>query len=332
MALGADLTFVHLSDIHFRKGRTETPHDPDVELRTELVNDLRRMASKLDPVTGLIITGDIAWQGHPREYTFADSWIRSVAEHLRCPIENVMVTPGNHDVCRPELKKNDSAIAKAHEQLRRGGNSNISSERLVAFLAGKNGKSLLAPLRAYNKFAKRFSCELSPKKPYWERPFAMGNGVTLKVRGLNSTWISGPKDSEKVARLLYGPAQYSFKKDDSVAYLVAGHHPPQNMIDGDDAAKAFDFHCRLQLFGHKHDQWIWQSDRCVRIVSGALHPDRREKPWIPRYNIIAISGSIRGEDKSTTIKIFPRRWSEEFRQFMADFTPTGDPDRTIEFL
>jgi hypothetical protein len=68
------------------------------------------------------------------------------------------------------------------------------------------------------------------------------------------------------------------------------------------------------------------------MVAGALHPDRTERPWVPRYNILAISGEIREKTRYLLIKIYPRRWSEEFSQFMADFSPEASPVRPLEYL
>src|SRR5437867_3921907 len=98
MTSSADLTFVHLSDILFRRGRVGTLHDADEELRNGLASDLRRLAPRFGAISGIIVTGDVAWSGHKREYQYAEGWIRRVAEHLQCSLSNVMVTPGNHDV------------------------------------------------------------------------------------------------------------------------------------------------------------------------------------------------------------------------------------------
>ncbi len=332
MSSSADLTFVHLSDIHFRKDRVGTKHDFDCELRDALTADLRKLATRFGAISGIIVTGDIAWGGHKREYEFADSWLRQVAGHVQCPISNVMVTPGNHDVYRRELEKNGRRIARLQATLRKGGRVDACVERLNNALSSTDGKHLIASLRAYNKFARHFGCDVTPALPFWERPFELGDGTTLFIRGITSTWLSGPLDSEKTANLLYGTAQYTFEKREHRYYLVAGHHPPQNMMDGTEASRSFDFHCKLQLFGHKHDQWLTASRTGARIVAGALHPDRREKPWIPRYNIFEVSGELTDKTRLVRLRVYPRRWSEEFRQFMADFTPEAQDVRQLEFF
>ena len=91
-----DLAFVHLSDIHFRKGRIGDLHDADVEIRNELERDLRRIRSRVSKLDGIIISGDIAFGGQVDEYTYARNWIESVREQLDCSADGVMVIPGDH--------------------------------------------------------------------------------------------------------------------------------------------------------------------------------------------------------------------------------------------
>ncbi len=275
MLPSVDLTFVHISDIHFKNGLVGTQHDPDRELRDLFDVDLRAQASKFGSISGIIITGDVAFSGHPVEFQHAVSWITGVAGHLGCSLSNVMVIPGNHDVNRAALDKYGRRALKLQRRIRKGGDPSQTTARLGDVLSGGEGKILAAALKPYNQFAKTFKCEITPRQPFWERTFTLGDSSTLLVRGVTSTWLSGPDDDERIAKLLYGSAQYSLSKKDHTYQVVAAHHPPQNMIDSTDATRAFDSHCHLQLFGHKHDLWITSSKTCVRVAAGALQPDRR---------------------------------------------------------
>jgi hypothetical protein len=326
-----DLRFVHLSDIHFRRGLTNTKHDPDREIRQELDYDLRRLATTMAPFSGIIITGDIAWGGQKQEYEIATTWIRSMAEELRCSLSNVMLVPGNHDVFRAVLKRNGGRINKLHQRLRRGGKSAICAARLDGLLSKPDGRQLTTAIASYNAFAEQFNCKVSHELPYWERDFPLGDGSTLRVRGITSTWLSGPSDSEVSLRLLYGSAQYTFEAAAGTHFVVAGHHPPVNMIDGETASHAFDFHCRLQLFGHKHSLWITPGATGAKIIAGALQPNRLEEPWIPRYNVIDFAGHTTAAGHSIDVTVYPRRWSEEFRRFMPDYTPAAEDFRRYPF-
>ena len=54
----ADRILLHLSDIHFRKGRMGDAHDADADLRNELERDLRTIrAERLWRIDGIIVSG-----------------------------------------------------------------------------------------------------------------------------------------------------------------------------------------------------------------------------------------------------------------------------------
>src|ERR1044071_2673861 len=106
-----DLAFIHLSDIHFRKGRVGDVHDEDRLLRHELQIDLRRLRVRVPQIHGLIVSGDIAFSGKSEEYEYAESWLSSITEDVGITKENVMVTPGNHDVDRAAIPENGEVDA-----------------------------------------------------------------------------------------------------------------------------------------------------------------------------------------------------------------------------
>jgi hypothetical protein len=82
----ADLAFLHLSDIHFRKGRMGDAHDIDSDLRNELERDLRIVRStKVRKLDGIIVSGDIAFGGQTEEFDYGDAWIERICELLDCP-------------------------------------------------------------------------------------------------------------------------------------------------------------------------------------------------------------------------------------------------------
>ena len=95
------MLLLHLSDIHFRLDEISTPMDPNRHLRNELVIDARDMCRKLETSpSAILISGDIAFAGHPEEYKFALAWLETLAKECGTDIESVFVIPGNHDVVR----------------------------------------------------------------------------------------------------------------------------------------------------------------------------------------------------------------------------------------
>lgn len=177
------------------------------------------------------------------------------------------------------------------------------------------GEVLLRPLSAYNVFAAKYGCQISRLSPYWERNFPLGDGTTVRFRGVTTTLLSGPRDNYDTHRMCYGGAQRAILREPSVRYALVGHHPPSWTVEGDQADHVFSTLSFLQVFGHKHEQWLTRSGNSVRLISGAVHPSRHEQNWLPRYAAIAISAT---DDRHLAIRIYPRRWSGE------DFTFVGD--------
>lgn len=317
-----DLVFVHLSDIHFRTGQMGDAHDVDQDIRNELERDLRTVRGQLVPrVDGMIVSGDIAFSGKADEFVFAGSWLERVREQIECPLTGVMVAPGNHDVDRDVIKAH-AGIGDMHAALRASATLGLRDEELAKFLReSATGDLLLSPIGAYNTFAANYGCAVSRDKPFWERDFPLGNTEKLRIRGVSSTLISGPLDNDKSHKLVYGGAQRVLMREDGIWRVIVGHHPPSWMLDGEEAERTFSRRAALQLFGHKHDQWIESPDNSFRLIAGALHPDRKEDNWDPRYSVIAIR---RQADGKLHLRVYPRKWSKEEEMFIGDFNSRGE--------
>jgi calcineurin-like phosphoesterase family protein len=320
----ADLVFVHLSDIHFRKGRAGDAHDEDSMVRNEIEIDLRRLRTRLPRLDGLIVSGDIAYGGKAEEYEYATGWIGSICEQLNCAKESVMVTPGNHDIDRaliPEL----GDVDRLHQAIR----GEPSLERQDAALAdilrdASRGQLLLSPLFAYNAFAKEYGCNVSCAQPYWERDFRLSDGTTLRFRGAATTMLSSSRDHQDTHRMLYGGAQRTILRRQNVRHVLIAHHPPSWTMEGDTADQVFSTLTVLQVFGHKHEQWLTSIGNSVRLIAGAVHPSRWESNWLPRYAAITISVV---DERNLALRIYPRRWSTEEFMFIGDFNSHGQDYR-----
>lgn len=324
----ADLAFVHLSDIHFRKGRAGDIHDQDTDLRNELERDLRRVNINLVPkISGIIISGDIAYAGKKEEFEFASGWIEKIRELVNCPSDCVMVTPGNHDVDR-DILLSRTDITDIHQRIRIEGALNVRDAAIAAYLRDPvTGAKLFESISAYNNFAAKYGCSVSPEKPFWERDFKMGNKGTLRIRGLTTTIISGPDDNESSHRLVYGGAQRQLIREDDLRRLVVGHHPPSWTFDGDAADREITQRACIQLYGHQHEQWLTRMDKGVRIIAGAVHPDRNGPGWRPRYSLVA----VRLDENGLTARLYPRVWSTEETMFQGDYNHKGCDHRDFTF-
>jgi hypothetical protein len=320
----ADLVFIHLSDIHFRKGRVGDSHDEGRILRHELQIDLRRLRTRLPRFDGLIVSGDIAFGGKPEEYEYAGGWIESIRELLGCNQAGVMITAGNHDVDHASIP-GGGPVDLLHQEIRQAGSLEQYDERLAAILRDENlGETLLSPLGAYNAFARRYGCQFTRNCPYWERDFLLGDGTALRFRGIATIMLSGSRDDRENHKMLYGGAQRAILREPNIRYAIVGHHPPSWTVEGDAADRVFSTLTFLQVFGHEHEQWVTRIGNSVRLIAGAVHPSRQESNWLPRYAAIAISVI---DDRHLALRIYPRRWSTEEFKFMGDYNSEGQDYR-----
>lgn len=312
----ADLIFVHLSDIHFRKDRSGDSHDEDADLRNELQLDLRKVRSRMSKIDGVLISGDIAFGGKPEEYQIADRWIKSICEDIDCDPQHVLVAPGNHDIDR-DLLSDGSPAATLQKEVRE--NSNVAQADLVLNKILRDetqAAQLFAPMAAYNEFAQGYGCKVSGEAPYWERDFKLSDGSSMRLRGITTTLLSGPNDHEQTGRMHYGPGQLTLMRTAGIRYAIMGHHPPQWACDGDKARRNFENRSFLQMFGHVHDQWLIPHQNHLTIIAGAVHPERTELNWQPRYALVAITAL---DGNQLKLRIFPRKWSTEELKFIGDY-------------
>jgi predicted phosphodiesterase len=308
------LTFVHLSDIHFVKGFSSTsPFDLDRAVREALIADARNLRPQLEPVSGILITGDIAYAGKSSEYQTALEWLAELADALGCQPEYMWCVPGNHDVDHSVLKEN-TAIGAMHQSIRKSANPD---QELRDHLENQNAGMLFSPLKAYNEeFAARLDCLTRPKQPWWTDDLALNDGSTLRLRGINSAICSGLRDDENEDNKLFvGRAQTEYGRQEGVEYLTLCHHPISWLIDGEGTEEALMAYSRIQLFGHKHVQKANRIDETLWLTAGAVHPERDKRPWIPRYNYLSISIEHEGKDRIMSVDLYARVWHQPDRLF-----------------
>ncbi|BBO14737.1 metallophosphoesterase [Bradyrhizobium sp. TM102] len=292
---------LHLSDIHFRHPVCNSESDPDRPFRTRLIQDARDRVQRLGPVDAILVGGDIAFAGKPEEYQAALKWLFELADACGCDHSRIYVIPGNHDVDQDIIKK-DVSVQNAQRAIMSA--SNKERELLRQLQHAETGPALLRPIGAYNDFAGRFSAAIfAPERVFWKADLPLGEGVTLRIHGLNSTILSGahmPEGRNDVERDLYvEPRQTALDPVDNVVNLVMCHHPPDWLTDADRFTDDVKNRASVHLFGHKHRQRIDRDPNYVTFSAGAVNPDRQEKGWSPGYNIIrlAVETDTAGESK-----------------------------------
>lgn len=297
------MLLMHISDIHFRVPDCVNPAlDPERPYRTRMLQDARARTETFGSVDAILIGGDIAFKGHPQEYEAALSWFKELADAVGCPHERLFVIPGNHDVDRevitrsPSTRNVQQAIAQAETGSR-------ERELRTQFNDSDAARALLAPLVAYNDFAKFFNCQVYPPDHlYWKQDIPLEGGVHLRIHGLTSTLLSGADGMDSNPGKLYlSPLQTVLDPVDDVVNLVLCHHPPDWFLDNDLVDETICSRAIIHLFGHKHRQRVTQEAHYMRFAAGAVNPDRNEHNWKPGYNLIRLA--IAGSGPSRTIEI-----------------------------
>lgn len=280
------------------------------------------MVANLGSVSAILVSGDIAFKGAAEEYLTAMTWLRELAAVAGCPVERVFVVPGNHDVDRvvieraPATRNAQAAIARAPVQRR-------ERELRSQIMDADTGRALLAPIAAYNDFAKLLNCQVFlPDRLFWRQDLALDHGVTLRIHGLTSTLLSGADGQDDKRDSLYlSPLQTVLDPADDVINLVLCHHPPDWFMDQDDANDAIRGRAAIQMFGHKHRQRIQQDPHYVRFSAGAVNPDRQEPGWQPGYNLVKIFPSGEGVGRKLTVESHLRQWQSNPDMFRAVVSP-----------
>jgi len=291
-----------------------------------MVQDVRARTERLGPVGAVLVGGDIAFKGDPQEYQAAFIWLNELSEACGCPLERVFVIPGNHDVDRgvinrsPGTRNAQQAIAQAAPHWR-------ERELRTQFSDSDTGRALLAPLAAYNDFAKLFSCQVYPPEHlYWKQDLPLENGVHLRIHGLTSTLLSGAGGKEDTRESLYlSPLQTVLDPVEDVVNLVLCHHPPDWFMDQDEVDEVICARAAVHLFGHKHRQRVTQDSNYIRFSAGAVNPDRYEIGWRPGYNLIRLQITGAGPHRALEVEAHLLEWQSNPEQYRPVLTREGEP-------
>lgn len=149
----SSISFVHLSDIHFVKS-SNNPADIDRELRDAIITDLDVNAKiALENVSGILVSGDIAFSGAKTEYEKAKEYLLEISKLFSINPSDIYCVPGNHDV---DLTIADKSPAVSQAQ-------NTIDEQILLDAADaafeesitdcSYNSILFEPLREYNEFA-----------------------------------------------------------------------------------------------------------------------------------------------------------------------------------
>lgn len=316
--MNRSLTFIHLSDIHFNKYSGDS-YDLDLDLRNEIINDIKQVNCFVEKPTAILVCGDIAYSGAEIEYENAIDFLKTICKSVHIEDTSVFCVPGNHDVDQ-SVSRNSQTIMGIQSQIE-------SAEDINGIIASFSRDEYAKPLlyehiHKYNTFAAKFLCHINHENPNASQEYDLDDKTKLKLWGLNSILISNHLDNQHKNRLMI-LGEYQIPPNDGAIYLSLCHHPPELWKNGGYLQKRINERIQIQLYGHKHISDISQQDNCLLIGSGATHPSRREKEWRPRYNWFTIYTDDKNGKRILKIKIYPRILDEKDDHFVTDYCITN---------
>ena len=279
------LTFLHLSDLHFTTSDAGTQFDLDVKIREALLADLGK--DERTNFDAILVTGDIAYHGRAEEFAMAKKWFEEVRIRTSTSPEALYVVPGNHDVNRDTVSVG-SSLWELHQTLRQEmphANRLKSLEKKL-----QDPFDFLTALKEYRNWAAECGCPTNPEELAWVQVHdskTLDDGSRIRFHGLNSALISDDKD--KKANLLLSKFQFGhFDASPNYVNIVLCHHPPNWLIDGDQADDYFRNQAQVVLCGHEHDTRCYRVENSVRVFAGAVHPNPREQTYEPCYHVLKL--------------------------------------------
>lgn len=296
--------------------------DPNKHLRNEILNDAGTMCLKLAKTpTSILISGDISYAAHSKEYDFAFEWFEKLAQRCGTKTENIFMVPGNHDVCRKIVSR--EAIKSYHRDIKATEQRDIASKLRRLLIDPDAGRLLYSPLDQYNQFAGRFFCDVTaPNRTIAKRDLTLNDGSILRLVGLNSALISS--DVDKLNDLFVDSACFQITREAGIENLVLCHHPLNWLRNGEELSDHLNDVARIQLFGHRHTNRIDLNRDYIRVAACAAHPDRTENDYEPGYNLLDIEVLGSGFDRHLNIKTHVRIWQSRPGQFRPKMDGTRD--------
>ncbi|QQO55287.1 MAG: SUMF1/EgtB/PvdO family nonheme iron enzyme [Thiohalocapsa sp. PB-PSB1] len=321
------IRLLHLSDIHFSKGRGWDA-DPILRHLAKRISD--DVAAGLVPDL-VVCTGDLAFSGQQHEYELAKNWLESQLWPALMPDsapelkrDRLLLVPGNHDVDR---KRVDAVAEMVQTGLLAGGDQ----QRIAAVLGDANQRETL--LKRHAAYLGFYTAWLGTKQtlPWWQRMLTI-NDQRLHVAGLDSAWMScGDNDRNQ---LLLGSWQLKQTVDVAEAEgadwkIALLHHPWDYLAEFDarEAQRNCHQHRDLILRGHLHDPDVQRNlspdpdYNCLEIAAGCVY---EHTSYPNTFQWIELHAEPR------RVRVLFRTWKNG--RWIEDRNRPGCPDGSAEIL
>jgi hypothetical protein len=274
------ILLAQLSDIHLTDEKNVV-----LERGPAIASALASLSSEVDSYF-LVCTGDVAFSGTAKQYSFANTLFTDIATHLKQRAPDAALhwvfIPGNHD-CNFETESETRPVLL----------EGVASRYQTLSGASKLPQECLAVQNSFYKFVEAFNA--SPLLPrdrrlYHEESVNVGNKRIL-FRCINTAWMS--TIHEKQGSLFFPlPAldATDFRAFDLVVSLL---HHPYNWIAADNAR---DLRATLErtsdviLTGHEHDGVFYAKSlskgEVIHYIEGSVLQERNNA--LSGFNVLLL--------------------------------------------
>lgn len=263
------IVILHISDLHFGH---EGENIAALNKRTIALNSMSGYLDDLEPEWRpniLCVTGDIGWKKREEDYIEAKSFITGLMSKFDIQPDSVFLTPGNHDLKRPEpLDRIPTKSSSADKKLQMSPGVSPELEKLF---------------EEFTIFSKELGIPpylLGDTESYLCGSRSIHN---VTVSSVNSAWFSRKKKEQgKLWLGLHfieqmeadGNLVLRDELDENALSIVLLHHPKEwlhneEIIQWGTRKKTFDYLCKRAHFlftGHTHDR-VSEPDQ----LKGAWH-------------------------------------------------------------
>jgi HEAT repeat protein/predicted phosphodiesterase len=307
------LHILHISDIHYALEKDSTI----TCIFNELIQDIKiwRTQQSNTNIHSICITGDIAQSGQENQYDSIDKKIKDILKTTDCPIENLFIIPGNHDV--QEYDKISPQGKTLLEQVR-DHQMNIDSDVLSNF---ENYSQFHDKFANYYRFIENsgYLNSLAQNFNHLPRPCYSRKlkDSPVRILGLNSALLC-LKDFIQYGNIQMGIDQfleaYSQGKPRAIRenelLILLTHHPVNWLVENEyeDYSTLLEQYTVIHLYGHIHKRkthhLFSSSGSYVSIGTGSLYGEKGIED-INTYHIITF------DFKNQELHIWPRRWNPD---------------------
>lgn len=240
------LRFLHLSDFHLKA------KDKLNEFNQETVLDslIEKVSEFKNRINYVLITGDLVFSGKKVEYNKINDFLVKLANTLNINKKNFLIVPGNHDVYRENISKENL------EQIKNYTNQDEINSKLMS---KKFMKGVYKKLENFYSFINSFVGEvLYDIQNFYFVKNLLHENFKFSILCLNSTMFSGydGDDKRNLALGLYQVKNATSLIDkNSSLNIVLLHHPFDCYSEYDIVSKNKLLEkANIILFGHFHIQ------------------------------------------------------------------------------